>query len=33
VEYTGATTQKAFNHYVCHLRKMNISPAGVQVSL
>ena len=33
VEYTGATTQKAFNHYICHLRTMNISPSGVRVSV
>ncbi len=30
VEYQGATQQKLFNHYICHLRRMVVSPAGVQ---
>ena len=30
VEYTGATSQKLYNHYVCHLRRMVVSPRGVQ---
>lgn len=29
VEYVDATEQKLFNHYICHLRRMIISPAGV----
>ena len=33
VEYTAATTQKAFDHWICHLRSMNISPSGVRVSV
>ncbi len=29
VEYAGAVEQKLYNHYVCHLRRMIVSPAGV----
>lgn len=29
VEYVGATDQKLFNHYVCHLRRMVINTQGV----
>ena len=29
VEYSGAVEQKLYNHYVCHLRRMIVSPAGV----
>tara|TARA_R110002074_G_scaffold5893_1_gene28100 strand:+ start:6628 stop:8286 length:1659 start_codon:yes stop_codon:yes gene_type:complete len=29
VEYSGATEQKLFNHYVCHLRRMVVNPQGV----
>lgn len=29
VEYSGASNQKLFNHYVCHLRRLVINPQGV----
>ena len=29
VEYVDAVEQKLYNHYVCHLRRMIVSPAGV----
>lgn len=31
VEYSGATQQKLFNHYICHLRRMIIGPNGITV--
>ena len=31
VEYLGATQQKLFNHYICHLRRMIIGPNGISV--
>jgi len=30
IDYRGATLQKLFNHYVCHLRRMVVSSGGVQ---
>ena len=30
VEYSGATQQKMYNHYVCHLRRMVVSQARVE---
>jgi hypothetical protein len=29
IEYQGATEQKLFEHFVCYLRRVNISPNGV----
>ena len=31
VEYLGATQQKLFNHYICHLRRMIVGPNGISV--
>ena len=30
IDYRGASQQKLFNHYVCHLRRMVVSSSGVQ---